>query len=91
MTTPHALFAGLALIALSVFAGHFTNPAGSQVTTPAMPQGYFTPMTTGASRGSDSPSVWRMDVQSARVSWCTVGNVANEPVCTPWSKKAPVL
>lgn len=89
MTTPHALFAGLALIASAIFAGHFTNPAGSQATMAAMRQSHFIPMATGADRGGDPPSVWRMDAQNARVSWCTVGHLASEPVCTPWSKKEP--
>ena len=91
MTTPRALFAGLALIALAIFVGHFTKPAGSQVGTPVMLHSYFMPMATGPSRGNEPPSVWRMDIQSSRVSWCTVGNVANEPACSPWSKKEPGL
>jgi hypothetical protein len=36
MTIPHAIFAGLASIALAILAGHFTNPASSQATMPGM-------------------------------------------------------
>jgi hypothetical protein len=87
MTTQRATFAGLALIALAIFAGHFTSPAGSQVETPILPQSYFMPMTPyGQSQGNESPSVWRMNVQDSRVSWCTSANVQTEPVCSPWSK-----
>jgi len=91
MTTPQAIFAGLATIALAIFAGQFASPAGSQVALPSAQLAAFMPATPySQGKGDQAPAIWRMNAQTSRVSWCTAGSVTEAPVCSPWSKKEVV-
>ena len=79
MTTPQAVFAGLALIAIAIFAGQIAKPADAGLMNGA-----------GYSALGGTPAfineLWRINGDTGQVSYCWLDEKAQPPYCGPWSK-----
>jgi hypothetical protein len=87
MTLPQSLFGGLALIAIALYVGQATSPAGAQDQPKPTPEIRFQSMVPFGYNALGY--VFRVDTQTAQVSLCAsrLDDLKHTPQCSPWSAK----
>lgn len=79
MDTPKAIFFGLALIALAIFASDIMKPANAGI----MGGGRYMGVTAGDLPGA----IWVIDTENGAARFCHVNDVQSKPAgCRQWLK-----
>jgi hypothetical protein len=89
MTLPQSVFGGLALIAIALYVGQATSPAGAQDQPEPTPERFQSMAPFGYNAAG---YVFRVDTQTAQVSLCAgrLDDLKHTPQCSPWSAKEAI-